>query len=67
MAMIARGWGYRDLAKATGFDARFIANILSNHGNSWPAKKAINAALGQTIFSKPARVHRKPSTPQKSC
>jgi hypothetical protein len=59
--LLERGWDYRDLAKATKRNPRYVANVISGNDPWWPVRAAINRALGEKIFTKrpPSRAGRK--------
>jgi hypothetical protein len=50
--LLQRGLNYRDLAKMTGRSPGLIANLLCGNDPYWPGRAAVNAALGEPIFSK---------------
>lgn len=50
--LLQRGLNYRDLAKMTGRSQGSIANLLCGNDCYWPARSAVNAVLGELIFSK---------------
>lgn len=52
-ALVALGWTHRDLAAKTGLKKGTVSIVLSGHYACWPAKAAINAALGRDVFTKP--------------
>jgi hypothetical protein len=52
VALAALGWTHRVLAAKTGLKKGTVSIILSGFYECWPAKAAINAALGRDIFSK---------------
>jgi transcriptional regulator with XRE-family HTH domain len=70
VAMAALGWTHRDLAAKTGLKKGTVSIVLSGHYECWPAKAAINAALGREIFSAPQTnrrhkaSHNQPIKPQ---
>lgn len=62
------GWSHKDLAEKSGLKRATVSNILTAMYayECWPAKAAINAALGRDIFTKvktsppPKRAGRRP-------
>jgi hypothetical protein len=59
IAMIARGLDGQALAAKSRVRIRTVQNLLTGSYRSWPAKAAINVALGQRIFTKPRLVYRR--------
>lgn len=51
--LAALGWTHRDVAAKTGLKKGTVSNVLSGHYPCWPARAAINAAIGRDIFTKP--------------
>jgi len=47
------------------FNPRRISNVLCGTDETWPIRAAINRALGEKIFSRPA--HARTPTPKKLC
>ena len=77
--MIEHGLKVRDLAALTGRSSVSISNLLCGNDPYWPGRAAVNAALGETIFSnanlprraprkriRPARPHRRRQSPAAS-
>lgn len=52
MALLSLGWTHRELAKRTGLSKSAVDQVLCGHYPSWPAKAAVNAALGREIFKR---------------
>lgn len=51
-AMVRWGWTHRDLAAKTGLTRGTVSLIMGGFYDAWPAKAAVNAALGRDIFTK---------------
>jgi lambda repressor-like predicted transcriptional regulator len=52
--LILRGWTLRKLAQKIGLAYGSVRNVLYGQHRGFGAKAAINSALGQEIFIKPA-------------
>jgi transcriptional regulator with XRE-family HTH domain len=47
------GWTQKDLCEKTGLELVTVSHVLAGQYKFWPAKAAINAALGRDVFTKP--------------
>jgi hypothetical protein len=65
VAMIVRDLDAHALAAKAKVNVRTLQNLLSGRYHSWPVKAAVNRALHQRIFQKPARTYRPRRTKDK--
>jgi hypothetical protein len=52
VALAALGWTHCDLAAKTGLKKGTVSIVVAGLYDCWPAKAAINGALGREIFVK---------------
>ena len=55
LAMLNRDLSVGKLAQMARVGARRVTNVLSGSDTTWPIRAAINRALRESIFTKPAR------------
>jgi transcriptional regulator with XRE-family HTH domain len=61
--LAALGLSHRKIAKLTGLARGTVSNVLSGHHQGWPAKAAINHAIGLNIFTPPSNTQSKNMNP----
>jgi transcriptional regulator with XRE-family HTH domain len=52
IVLLKHGWKVSDLARMTGRTPAMISNLLCGNDAYWPARAAVNKALGLPIFTK---------------
>jgi transcriptional regulator with XRE-family HTH domain len=59
--LLARCWSQEDLAEKAGLKIVTVRQVLSGRYPFWPARSAINVALGREIFTNPGWTRQLPA------